>query len=80
MTDDELSTFTEQLAAILDHADDLAALDLEGREALGSPHRLVNVLRPDEVGATLDRAEVLGSAPSADSGQFRVPSILGDGS
>src|ERR671933_259035 len=30
VTDDELERFTEQLAAVLDHASDVAALDLEG--------------------------------------------------
>ena len=42
------------------------------------PLPLRNVLRPDEVGAVLERDEVLAAAPDAADGQFRVPAILGD--
>jgi aspartyl-tRNA(Asn)/glutamyl-tRNA(Gln) amidotransferase subunit C len=42
------------------------------------PWPLRNVMRPDEVGATLDRDEVLAQAPATNDGQFRVPAILGD--
>jgi aspartyl-tRNA(Asn)/glutamyl-tRNA(Gln) amidotransferase subunit C len=34
LTPDELETFTGQLAEILEHADDIAALDLAGVEPL----------------------------------------------
>lgn len=78
LTDDELDTFTSQLAAVLDHAADMEALDLTGVEPMSHPYPLVNVLRPDVVGPTLDRAEVLAQAPAVEENQFRVPPILGD--
>ena len=37
-----------------------------------------NVLRPDVVGETSDRAEVLACAPSVEDEQFRVPPVLGE--
>lgn len=78
LDDDRIDTFTDQLAAILEHADDVAALDLTDVPPTAHPYPLVNVLRPDEVGATLSNAEALAGAPQAESGRFRVPTILGD--
>ena len=39
---------------------------------------LINVLRDDVVRPCLDRDEVLGQAPAAEDGRFRVPKILGE--
>ena len=47
-------------------------------EAAAHPLPLVNVTRPDVPAPTLDRAEVLASAPSVEDGQFKVPTILGE--
>ncbi|MCB1249501.1 MAG: Asp-tRNA(Asn)/Glu-tRNA(Gln) amidotransferase subunit GatC [Acidimicrobiales bacterium] len=77
LTDDELDRFTGQLGAVLDHARDIEALDIDDVPPTAHPYPLVNVLRADEVGATLDRDEVLAQAPSAEDGRFRVPTILG---
>jgi aspartyl-tRNA(Asn)/glutamyl-tRNA(Gln) amidotransferase subunit C len=74
----ELEQFTEQLTVILDHAQDVAALDLDGVPPTAHPVPLVNVLRPDDVRPTLDRDEVLAQAPEAEDRRFRVPRILGD--
>jgi aspartyl-tRNA(Asn)/glutamyl-tRNA(Gln) amidotransferase subunit C len=76
--DTELDTFTEQLAKVLDHADDIAALQLDDVPPTAHPLPLENVFRPDVPGSTLDRAEVLAQAPAAEADQFRVPPILGE--
>ncbi|MGZ4753606.1 MAG: Asp-tRNA(Asn)/Glu-tRNA(Gln) amidotransferase subunit GatC [Acidimicrobiia bacterium] len=78
LSGEEVEQFTEQLAVILEHAQDVAALDLEGIPPTAHPAPLVNVLRPDEVRPTLDRDEVLAQAPAAEDGRFRVPRILGE--
>jgi len=78
LTDEELDRFTGQLAHILDHATGLAALDLGAVEPTTHPYPLSNVLRDDVVGSTLDRDEVLGQAPAAQDGMFRVPPVLGE--
>ena len=78
LTDDELEHYTEQLAAILDHAADVEALDLDGVEPMTHPVPLTNVLRADVVRPCLDRDEVLAAAPAAESGRFKVPPILGE--
>jgi aspartyl-tRNA(Asn)/glutamyl-tRNA(Gln) amidotransferase subunit C len=78
LTDDELSRFTDQLAAVLEHAGDLAAIDTAGVPPTAHPLELVNVLRDDVPRPCLDRDEVLAMAPAAEDGRFRVPKILGD--
>jgi aspartyl-tRNA(Asn)/glutamyl-tRNA(Gln) amidotransferase subunit C len=75
---DELVTYTDQLASMLAHFEDIDALDLAGVEPMTQPYPLVNVLRDDVVGPTLERAEVLAAAPAAEDGRFRVPPILGE--
>ena len=78
VTEDELDRFAGQLAAVLEHAADLAALDTAGVPPTAHPYPLVNVLRDDVVGPSLDRDEVLAMAPAAEDGRFRVPRILGE--
>lgn len=78
LTDDELARFTHQLADILEHAKDIEALDLDDVEPMARPLPLVNVFRPDEPGAPLDRQEVLAAAPAVEDHQFRVPPSLGE--
>lgn len=78
LTDDELEEFTEQLGVILEHAAQVSALDTTDVPPTAHPLPLVNVLRPDEVGPSLDRDEVLSQAPASEDGQFRVPRILGE--
>jgi aspartyl-tRNA(Asn)/glutamyl-tRNA(Gln) amidotransferase subunit C len=78
LTEDELDQFTGQLAAVLAHAADVEALDVAGVAPTAHPLALENVLRPDVIRASVDRAEVLAAAPSVEAGQFRVPSILGE--
>ncbi len=77
LTDDELTTATAELSAMLDHFADIDALDLDGIEPMMQPTPLANVMREDVVGETLDRDEVLGQAPLVEDGRFRVPPILG---
>ena len=78
VTEDELDRFADQLAAVLEHAADLAALDTAGVPPTAHPYPLANVLRDDVVGPSLDRQEVLAMAPAAEDGRFRVPRILGE--
>lgn len=74
----EIDEFTDQLSDILAHAADIEALDCGDIEPMSHPLPTVNVLRPDEVAASVDRDEVLAQAPAAESGQFRVPPVLGE--
>jgi aspartyl-tRNA(Asn)/glutamyl-tRNA(Gln) amidotransferase subunit C len=78
LTDEQLDVFTPQLAAILEHAADVEALDLSGVEPTSHPYPLVNVLRPDVARAAGVRDAVLAEAPAAEDGMFRVPPVLGE--
>lgn len=78
LSDEELDLYAAQLATVLDHAAEIAALDTVGVEPTAHPLPLRNVLRDDEPRPSLDRDEVLSQAPEAESGRFRVPRILGD--
>ena len=78
LSDAELDEFTGQLAAVLEHAADVEALDVSDVPPTSHPLPLVNVTRPDTVRPSLDRDEVLAQAPVAENGQFRVPPVLGE--
>jgi aspartyl-tRNA(Asn)/glutamyl-tRNA(Gln) amidotransferase subunit C len=76
LDDDEVERFTRELGVILEHAADIAALELDDVGPTAHPLPLENVLRPDEVEPPLPRDEVLAQAPAVEDGRFRVPRIL----
>jgi aspartyl-tRNA(Asn)/glutamyl-tRNA(Gln) amidotransferase subunit C len=78
LTEEEVEEFTGQLGAVLEHAADIAALDIAEVPPTAHPLPLVNVLRDDVPVPSLDRDEVLSQAPAAEDGRFRVPRILGE--
>jgi aspartyl-tRNA(Asn)/glutamyl-tRNA(Gln) amidotransferase subunit C len=78
LTDDELDHFTGQLAQVLDHAEDVASLDLTGVEPTAHAMAVTNVVREDEAVPSLSRDEVLAAAPDVEDHRFRVPPILGE--
>jgi aspartyl-tRNA(Asn)/glutamyl-tRNA(Gln) amidotransferase subunit C len=78
LTEDELDRYAEQLATVLDHAAQVAALDTDGVTPTAHPLPLRNVTRSDEVQPSLDRDEVLAQAPAVEDRRFRVPRILGE--
>ena len=78
LTEVELELFTAQLAAVLEHAADVEALDVGDVPPTMHPYPLLNVLRDDDVRPGVDRDEVLSQAPAAEDGRFKVPPILGD--
>jgi len=78
LTADELELFTSQLAAVLEHAADVEALDVADVPPTMHPYPLRNVMRTDEIRPGVDRDEVLAQAPAAEDGRFKVPPILGE--
>ena len=63
---------------MLEHAADIAALDIADVPPTAHPLPLVNVLREDTPRPSLDREEVLAQAPLAEDRRFKVPRILGE--
>jgi len=78
LTEAELDLFTSQLGQVLEHANDMSALNLDDVEPTAHPFGLINVFRRDVVRPSLDRDVLLSQAPDAESGRFAVPRILGE--
>ena len=76
LSEDEIEQFTRELGVILEHAQQISALDTHDVAPTAHPLPLVNVFRPDDVQPSLDRDDVLGMAPAAEDHRFRVPRIL----
>lgn len=77
LTPAQAEKMTSQLAGMLEHFRDIDALDLAETEPMTQPYPIKNVLREDIEAESLDRDEVLGQAPAAESGRFRVPPTIG---
>jgi len=78
LTADEVVRFTEQLRSVLEHANDVAALDVHELAPTDHPFGLTNVLRADEVRPSADRDEVLAQAPKVVEHRFSVPRITAE--
>ncbi len=70
LADDELEAFAEQFADILAYFETLD----EVPEVESEPD-LTNVMRADEVEASLSKAEALENAPDAEDGFFKGPRV-----
>jgi aspartyl-tRNA(Asn)/glutamyl-tRNA(Gln) amidotransferase subunit C len=78
LSDEELDMFTEQLGQILEHANDIAALQLDDVVATAHPFGLINVVREDHIEPSLSRDDLLAMAPDSQDGRFAVPRIMGE--
>lgn len=76
LTDEETTRFQGQLDQVLQYVDQLNELDIEGVEPTAHAIPVYNVLRKDEVGQSLDHADVMANAPAASDNQIRVPKII----
>ena len=76
LTADEKATFARQLDDILAYAESIQSLDTEGVEPM-SHVAGAGLLREDRPRPSLDRETVMGEAPDAEGGLFRVPRVLG---
>jgi aspartyl-tRNA(Asn)/glutamyl-tRNA(Gln) amidotransferase subunit C len=78
LSEEERERMQRELTGILDHAEKIQALDLDGVPATSHALPLSNVLRKDEVRPSLSPEEALSNAPEAEDGRFRVPRIIED--
>ena len=76
LSEQERDRMSVELARILEHAELIQALDLDGVEPTSHPLPLVNAFRPDEAGPSLEAEAALGGAPLQERGSFRVPRII----
>ncbi len=74
LSDDEVERMTAELSQILEHVEQMEALDLDGVEPTSHVVALENVLRDDVPRDSLSRERALEGAPEAAADGFRVPS------
>jgi aspartyl-tRNA(Asn)/glutamyl-tRNA(Gln) amidotransferase subunit C len=78
LSEEERTRMQGELSAILEHAEKIQELDLDGIEPTSHAIPLRNHMRPDVVGQTLTQEEALANAPKAEDGRFWVPRIVED--
>ena len=77
LTADERGRLSEQLDRIVGYVEQLQEIDTEGVAPTSAVvHDEHSALRPDEPGPSLDRDKILGQAPDAKDGFFRVPKVV----
>jgi len=75
LTDEETKLFQGQLDQVLEYVEQLGELDVSNVEPTAHAVPLVNVLRADEPGVSLDNDTVIANAPASRDGQILVPKI-----
>lgn len=80
ITDEEVATYTPQMANIVKYVEQLNELDTENigpmLGGLTEEGEATNTFRPDEVRASFTQDEALSEAPSDVAGHFQVPKVL----
>ena len=76
LSDEELEAYKSQLGVILEHAARVQKLEAEPNPENAHPLGLSNIFRDDVVLPSLDRDEVLASAPETADGYFVVPPAM----
>jgi aspartyl-tRNA(Asn)/glutamyl-tRNA(Gln) amidotransferase subunit C len=78
LTDDERERMRAELTQILEHAERIQALDLDGVPPTSHSVSIRNAMRSDEVTPSLAPDEVLANAPEVEDGRIKVPRIIED--
>jgi aspartyl-tRNA(Asn)/glutamyl-tRNA(Gln) amidotransferase subunit C len=73
---EERERMREQLSSILEHISLLQSVDTSAIPPTAQVITLQNQMRPDEVGESLDREDVLSNAPDSEDGMFKVRAVL----
>ena len=76
LTLEEQRRISPQLAEVLRYVEKLKELNVEGVEPTAHAVPLENVLREDELRASLSQEEALSNAPKTANGLFVVPKIV----
>ena len=78
LTDAERERMRVELTHILEHAERIQALDLDGVPPTSHSVSIRNAMRPDEVAPSLEPQEALANAPEVEDGRIKVPRIIED--
>lgn len=77
LSEEELDRMTRQLGEILHYIELLGEVDTSAVEPMAHAIDVRDVLRDDQVRASLDRREALANAPNQDGECYLVPAVLG---
>jgi aspartyl-tRNA(Asn)/glutamyl-tRNA(Gln) amidotransferase subunit C len=78
LTEAQIAEYQLQLSAVLDHADMLAELDLDGVEPTAHAVTQQNVVRDDVIEPSLPLDDVLANAAAHQRRQFYIQSVLSE--
>ena len=76
LSEDELSTMTDELSAIVEYVELLGELNTDDVEPLAHPLDVSNCFSADEPRQSLARDDALANAPKSDGEFFLVPAVL----
>ncbi len=76
LTNTETELFQGQLNQILHYVEQLNELDVSEVEPTAHAIPVYNVLRQDELGKSLNHADIMANAPAESDGEIRVPKII----
>lgn len=76
LTDEELEKYTNELSDIVDMANQLSNIDVEGVKPTAHILDIQNVFREDIQQPSYDRELILKNAPSKDAGCVSVPKVV----
>ena len=76
LSDEETTLFQGQLNQVLHYVEQLNELDVSNVEPTAHAIPIFNVLRKDDLGKSLNHADVIANAPASTDGQIRVPKII----
>ncbi|HJN18905.1 MAG TPA: Asp-tRNA(Asn)/Glu-tRNA(Gln) amidotransferase subunit GatC [Armatimonadota bacterium] len=76
LSEEEIARLQRELNRILEHFAELQQLDTDGVEPMSHAVPMVNVLREDEIKASLPIDEIVSNAPDGADEFFRVPRIV----
>ena len=78
LSESERERMLAELSGILEHAERIQALDLDGVEPTSHAVPIVNAMRPDMKTPSLPQEVALRNAPESEGGRFKVPRIIED--
>ena len=76
LTEQVLEKYTNELSSIVDFANELSSINVEGVKPTAHILDIKNVFRKDEVQPSYNREEILKNAPSKDAGCVSVPKVV----
>ena len=76
LTDKELEKYTSDLSSIVNYANELASIDIEGVKPTAHILDIKNVFRCDKVNTSFEREKILQNAPTKAAGCMTVPKVV----